>query len=153
MSETMRRELNDLKKTVAGTNAAVSELKGEMSGLKGAVSELKGEVSELRGTVKDLGMTVAGIAASLERTNSTLDRSNGMLNRTMISVAQLSGDMAEVKHELATNVATKKDFSDLNARMDGFSGLLLDSRHRWAVHAETLSAHDARLKKLESPQA
>ncbi|MFI5344789.1 MAG: hypothetical protein ACHQ51_00290 [Elusimicrobiota bacterium] len=35
------------------------------------------------------------------------------------------------------------------ARMDGFSGLLLDSRQRWAVHADTLTQHHERLTKLE----
>lgn len=42
-----------------------------------------------------------------------------MFRRTMVTVAQM-----------------KADISALNGRMDGFSGLLLDSRQRWAVHTD-----------------
>lgn len=108
MSETMRRELNDLKKTVASTNE------------------------------------------TLASTNKTLASTNATLHRVVVSVAQLTGDFAEFKNFVLANMATKNDISLLNERMDGFSGLLLDSRHRWAVHAETLSSHDERLKKLEN---
>lgn len=130
MSEDMRRELNNLKKTVEATNAAVA-------GLRTAASETNAAVARL-------DATVTGVAATLERTNA-------MLNRTMISVAQLTGTAAELKETSYTTMAAKEDFSKLNERMDGFAGLLIESRHRWAVHADTLVAHDARLKKLEAP--
>ncbi|MDE2490602.1 MAG: hypothetical protein KGM24_07115 [Elusimicrobia bacterium] len=73
-----------------------------------------------------------------------------MFRRTMVSVAQLKGEFVELKDYLKDNMATKDDISALNARMDGFSGLLLDSRQRWAVHADTLKQHHDRLTKLES---
>lgn len=73
-----------------------------------------------------------------------------MFRRTMVNVARLTGDVGEIKDYLKTSVATKDDISALNARMDGFSGLLLDSRQRWAVHADTLKQHDDRLTKLEN---
>jgi hypothetical protein len=66
--------------------------------------------------------------------------------RTMLYLAQMSGDLVEMKK----NMATKDDISALNERMDGFSGLLLDSRQRWAVHADTLKRHDTRLTALET---
>lgn len=125
MSNDMRRDIGELKQAVESTNAA------------------------LRQAVEGLNATNAAVA----KTNAELNSTNSRLNRTMISVAQLVGDMSDMKRYLAENMATKKDMSDLNARMDGFSGLLLDSRHRWAVHAETLADHDARLKKLETPSA
>lgn len=125
MSNEMRRDIGELKQAVESTNAA------------------------LRQAVEGLNATNAAVA----KTNAELNSTNSRLNRTTISVAQLVGDMSDTKRYLAENMATKKDMSDLNARMDGFSGLLLDSRHRWAVHAETLADHDARLKKLETPSA
>ena len=89
----------------------------------------------------------------LNELKETVASTNSMLNRTMISVAQLVGSMADMRQYLAENMATKQDISHLSSRMDGFSGLLLDSRHRWAVHAETLADHDERIKKLETPKA
>ena len=122
MSNDMRRDIRELKQAVESTNAA------------------------LRQAVEGLNATNAAVVS----TNAELNSTNSRLNRTMISVSQLVGDMSDMKQYLAENMATKKDMSDLNSRMDGFSGLLLDSRHRWAVHAETLSNHDERIKKLES---
>lgn len=125
MSNDMRRDIRELKQAVESTNAA------------------------LRQAVESLNTTNAAVVS----TNAELNTTNSKLNRTMTSVAQLVGDMSGMKQYLAENMATKKDMSDLNSRMDGFSGLLLDSRHRWAVHAETLSNHDERIKKLETPTA
>lgn len=132
MTEDMSRDIRELKQAVESTNTA-----------------LRQAVEGLNATNAELGAT----NARLNSTNAELGTTNSKLGRTMISVAGLVGEMAELKVYLAENMATKKDMSDLNSRMDGFSGLLLDSRHRWAVHAETLSAHDARIKKLETPTA
>jgi hypothetical protein len=72
-----------------------------------------------------------------------------MFRRTMINIARMDGNIHEMNRSIAT-MATKDDISGLNTRMDGFSGLLLDSRQRWAVHADTLTQHNERLTKLES---
>lgn len=109
--------------------------------------------NDMRRELNGLKEILVSTNAALRQAVEGLNVNNERLNRTTISVAQLTGDMSDMKQYLAENMATKKDMSDLNARMDGFSGLLLDSRHRWAVHAETLSEHDARLKKLETPSA
>ncbi|MBI2384399.1 MAG: hypothetical protein HYV14_00140 [Elusimicrobia bacterium] len=142
----MSRDISELKQAVESTNAA----------LRQAVEGLNAANARLDNTNADLGKTNAKLDstnAELGKTNAELGNTNSRLNRTMISVAGLVGEMAELKEYLAENMATKKDMSDLNSRMDGFSGLLLDSRHRWAVHAETLTNHDERLKKLETPTA
>ncbi len=103
------------------------------------MDEMKREIGELKDSV-------ARIDASVTRLDSTV-------NRMAVTVAQLVGGLSDMKDFLAENMATKKDISNLNSRMDGFSGLLLDSRHRWAVHAETLAQHDARLTKIETRDA
>jgi hypothetical protein len=72
-----------------------------------------------------------------------------MFRRTMVTVAQMKGDLADLKDYLKDNMATKADISALNGRMDGFSGLLLDSRQRWAVHADTLNEHRERSSMRE----
>ncbi len=80
---------------------------------------------------------------------SDMTELKGMVRRIVVSVAKLTGKVADME----ANMATKKDIGELNARMDGFSGLLLDMRHRWAIHADTLVDHDKRLKKLEPREA
>jgi chromosome segregation ATPase len=132
MSDDMERDIRELKQEVEGNSAALRQV---IEGLNAASARF--DASNAR----------------LDATNAELHSTNSKLKRTMISVAGLAGDMADMKGYLSENMATRKDMSDLNARMDGFSGLLLDSRHRWAVHAETLSEHDSRLKKLETPSA
>ena len=104
------------------------------------------EINGLKESVARLDVTVARLDVTVARIDSTL-------NRVMITVAKIDGNMADMKNYLDQNMATKTDISSLNSRMDGFAGLLLDSRHRWAVHAETLTEHDSRLKKLESHSA
>ena len=68
-----------------------------------------------------------------------------VLRRVMITLTRLDGRIETME----ANMVTKDDFSALNARMDGFSGLLLDSRQRWAVHADTLKHHDERITRVE----
>ena len=81
----------------------------------------------------------------LDGVKSEMQDIKAMFRRTMINMARMDGNIDEMKRSLAT----KDDISGLNARMDGFSGLLLDSRQRWAVHADTLTQHHERLTKLE----
>lgn len=92
---------------------------------------LRQELNDLKAQVIDLSAQVC-----------TLEEAS---RRFMIAVAKMTGDMADIK----ANMATKGDISSLNARMDGFAGLLEDSRRRWAVHADVLARHDERLNKLE----
>lgn len=146
MSNDMERDIRELKQAVEGNSAA---LRAAIEGLKATNADLNAATAGLKATNAKLDATNADVA----RMNGELHTTNSRLKRTMVSVAGLAGGMSDLKLYLAENMATKKDMSDLNARMDGFSGLLLDSRHRWAVHAETLSEHDARLKKLETPSA
>ena len=75
-----------------------------------------------------------------------------MFRRTMMTVARMDGKIDDIQHGMAS-MATKGDISALNERMDGFAGLLLDSRQRWAVHADTLNQHHDRLTKLEQRRA
>jgi hypothetical protein len=115
------------------------------------IHELKQAVESTNASLKQVIERFDASNARLDATNADLGTTNSKLGRTMITVAQLVGSMADMKQYLTDNMATKKDMSDLNSRMDGFSGLLLDSRHRWAIHADTLYTHDERLKKLETP--
>ncbi len=144
MTEDMRRDISELKQAVESTNASLKQVVESLNATNAAVVSV---TARLDNTNAELNTT----NTKLNNTNAELNTTNAKLHRTMISVAQVVGDMADMKVYLAENMATKKDMSDLNSRMDGFSGLLLDSRHRWAVHAETLANHDERIKKLETP--
>lgn len=101
-----------------------------------------------------------GLKKAVEKTHALIEslsanmitefaQTNAKLDRTMVTVAQLVGKVGEMDDK----ISTKADISWLNERMDGFAGLLLDSRHRWAIHADVLVEHDKRLKKLEPPTA
>jgi hypothetical protein len=86
----------------------------------------------------------------LDAVKNEMSDMKSVLRRVVVLSSQMKGDIAEIKDYLKENMATKADMSALNERMDGFSGLLLDSRQRWAVHADTLKQHDGRLTALET---
>ena len=76
-----------------------------------------------------------------------------LLRPIQINVARHTGELADIREELKgvrTNMVTRDEF---HSRMDGFAGLAEDSRRRWATHADVLTKHDERLKKLEPPTA
>lgn len=96
-------------------------------------------------------MTVT-IRRELDDMKNDMKDLKALFRRTMVHVAQMRGDIAEMKNSIS-GMATKVDLAEstsiLMGRMDGFSGLLLDSRQRWAVHADVLKQHDERLTKIE----
>lgn len=92
---------------------------------------MRQELNGVRDEVKSLGIKVGSLEEAM--------------HRMAVAFARMTGDMADIK----ANMATRSDISALNARMDGFSGLLEDSRTRWAVHADVLAQHDKRLGRLE----
>jgi len=122
MTEDMRRDISELKQAVESTNASLRQV---VESLNAANARLDASNARLDASNARLDATNSDLSA----TNAKLDVTNSKLDRTMISVAQLAGDMTDLKVYLAENMATKKDMSDLNSRMDGFSGLLLDSRY------------------------
>lgn len=73
---------------------------------------MRQELNGVKTEIKSLGAKVGGLEAASRR--------------MMLAVAQMRGDMADIR----ANMATKADISALNARMDGFAGLLEDSRRR-----------------------
>ena len=107
-------------------------------GMRAELNGVKAEVKGLAASFADLGASVGGLGARV----SGLEEAS---RRMMVAVARMAGDIADIK----ANMATKTDISALNARMDGFSGLLEDSRMLWAVHADTLARHEARIARLE----
>ena len=114
------------------------EMKRELNGLRGEVhkgfDELRREMAGMR---EDAAQDMRGIRA--------------MFRRTMVQVAQLTGDAADIKHEIATNVATKGDVSRILDRMDAFAGSKKDDDFDAAKNVHRLDDHDRRLRRLEEP--
>jgi hypothetical protein len=92
------------------------------------------------------------MAKRMTTVENSMSELRAMFRRTMVTVAQMKGDLAELKDFVKENMATKADISALNGRMDGFSGLLLDSRQRWDVHADALKRHHESISALEGKQ-
>lgn len=72
------------------------------------------------------------------------------LDRTMITVARMAGEISEIKHDLATKVATKDDISMLKKSIDAFAGRQQVRDFQWSKHQFLLDDHDKRLTRLEA---
>lgn len=71
-----------------------------------------------------------------------------MMSRTMIAVAQMTGDIADIKR----NMATKEEVSRLTGQIEGLAHKV-DERLDWAKHQVRTDDHEARLKRLEGGRA
>jgi chromosome segregation ATPase len=118
MSDDMKRELNGLR---AEMNKGMSDVRHEMGGLRQEMGELR---SELRHGMDDI---------------------RSMFRRTMIHVANMTGDIADMKRD----VATKDDISRITGSIAGLSGKVDDMRLDWARSHDRLNEHEMRLDHLE----
>jgi hypothetical protein len=130
MSDEMRRELNGLR----------AEMRLRMGELHKGMDELRGELrSGLGESRREMG-----------ESRREMGELKSMFRRTMIQAARMTGDLAEIKHELAANVATKHDVSLLLGRMDKFAGSQRDADFDSAKTAHRLDEHHRRLTRLET---
>lgn len=70
------------------------------------------------------------------------------MHRTMIAVAQMKGDIADIKQTMAT----KDDIARLTGQIEGLAHKV-DERLDWAKHQVRIDDHEARLKRLEGGRA
>lgn len=130
MSDDMKREISGLRNEM---HKSIGALRDE---LRNGLGESRKEMGELRSELRH-----------------GLDDIRAMFRRTMIHVANMTGDIAGIRHELATNVATKNDVSMLFDRIDDFAGFRKDSNFNESKNVHRLDEHDDRLKKLEGRRA
>jgi hypothetical protein len=109
---------------------------------------MRRELDGVKSEVKGLGAAVHALGNRVDSLGDRVGSLEEASHRMMVAVAKMTGDMADIKAAMG-NMATKADISALNARMDGFSGLLEDSRRRLAVHSDILLRPNERLSKLE----
>ena len=140
MSDEMKRELNGLRtemqKGLGGMRHEMGALRDE---LRKGLSETRQEMGELRGELRK----------GLSESRHDMGEIRSMFRRTMIHVANMTGDIAGIHHELANNVATKDDVSMLYNHIDEFAGSRKDADFNEAKNVHRLDEHAERLRKLE----
>ena len=93
---------------------------------------------------------------TLDANVNTLD---AKLNRVVVEVANLKGEVGEIRHTMATQMATKDDIRQILNAIDRFASRSeedMKSRliHGQALteHAVTMKDHEGRIVKLETAQ-
>jgi uncharacterized phage infection (PIP) family protein YhgE len=128
MSEEMKQKLSGLETKVDALIMDVDVLKTDVGVLKTDVGVLKTDMGTVKSDVIDLKAITRNIA---------------------VLTAQVIGDMAEMKR----NMATRDDISMLVKRMDGFVDILQDSRWDWGKQKVRLDDHEKRISVLEAKRA
>lgn len=73
----------------------------------------------------------------------------GTDRRIALTLTRIEGKVDGVKRDMVT----RDDFSTLMKRMDGFSGMLQDSRWDWGKQKVRLDEHERRISSLETKRA
>ena len=92
-----------------------------------------------------------------DRLDGRMDRFDDVQRRVILTLAELTGSIHDLKTYMVENMATKTEVRELRSQMDGFAGQLGDFRRQWAYqsdglmsHERRLDDHDRRLGKIES---
>ncbi len=72
--------------------------------------------------------------------------------RTMTAVAQMTGDIADIKRDMSTKMATKDDIGRLTGQIAGLAAKV-DERLDWAKHEVRSDEYEKRLSRLEDGRA
>jgi chromosome segregation ATPase len=144
MSDDMKRELNALKTEM---HKSIGDLRDE---LRKGLSESRRETGELRDELRK-GLNESRQETGELRTELRHGMSDirAMFRRTMIHVAKMTGDMADMKRDMAT----KADISRLTGNIEGLSGKVGDMHLDWAKNHDRLNDHEKRLDRLEPRRA
>ena len=110
--------------------------------------EMKQDIETLKTGVSELLKGMGQFQKDIGEVRKDVGDVKSMLRRTMLNVADLTGEVAGIKHRMAT----KDDISLLNRRMDKFAGLQSDANVNAARNLHRLDDHDDRLDRLEHPE-
>ena len=114
----------------------------------------KGDLADLRTELKtDINR--------IDQKIGQMDQKIGQLDKTVLSLAieltKTQTDVREIKHNMATNMATKDDVSRLITHIDAFAAEALSHRNHDTLrggkvmeHESKLENHETRLASLES---
>jgi chromosome segregation ATPase len=115
MSDDMKRELNGLRTEM---HEGMGEMRQEMGEFRKGMGEMRQEMGEFRKGLSESRQEIGDLRSELRH---GLDDIRAIFRRTMIHVANMTGDLAGIRHELAANVATKDDISMLYDHIDDFA--------------------------------
>ena len=132
MNEELNRELSGLK---SGMGNLTTEVRNDIGNLRTEVGGIKSDLGNLR-------MEVGGIKSDLGKLTT-------LALNTAMAVSRQAGDIADLKRDMVT----KDDFSTLMGRIDGFAGMLQDSRWDWGKQKVRLDEHEQRISALEAKRA
>jgi len=129
------------------------EMKREFDGLR---AELRNGMSELGQGLTDVRQGLVEVRQGMNQSHDDMRELRSMFRRTMVSVARLTGDVADLRHDMASTLATKDDVSMLKGCLDNFAGEVAVSRRERTLQDKSfnflnghLSDHEARLVRLE----
>ncbi len=146
MNEELNRELSGLKSGMGNLTTEVrndiGNLRTEVGGIKSDLGNLRMEVGGIKSDLGNLRMEVGGIKSDLGKLTT-------LALNTAMAVSRQAGDIADLKRDMVT----KDDFSTLMGRIDGFAGMLQDSRWDWGKQKVRLDEHEQRISALEAKRA
>ena len=125
----------------------MDDMKRELHALK---AEIHKDIGELRGDLhKDIGELRGELRKGLSDSRHDMTDIRSMFRRTMIHVARMTGDMADMKRD----AATKEDVSKVVGSIEGLTGKVDDMHLDWAKNHDRLNAHEKRLDRLDPRRA
>ena len=138
--------MSEMNREIQGVKTAIADLAANAATNAAAIDK-RFEASDER--MRAIAIKVASHDERFTRLDAVVDDIQSVNRRIVSTIVRLEGKM----DDMAERMATKDDVSGLTKRIDGLSGSYEDMRYRWAVHADTLSDHAKRLKKLEAKRA
>lgn len=135
----MRREMNGFK----------AEFVGFGSRLNGFETKLDGFGTRLDGFQSELREGFAGIRKDMTEMRKDMSDLRSMFRRTIVHVAKMTGDVADIQRRMAEEMATKDDISMLAERMDRFAEDSEDALRDRLRHKTRLDEHQRRIERLE----
>jgi uncharacterized coiled-coil DUF342 family protein len=132
-------------------------MKQIVAALKPLFNELRDELrTEMHGLRAEMHAGFAKTDQKFDKLGREVSGIRGVTRRTAIQVAKLVGDVSDIKHTMASTMATKDDISLVHSRLDTFLPEILASRRErdehsdaYMLHQNRLDAHERRLSRLE----
>ena len=118
----------------------------------------KGDLADLRTVLTtDITSLRTELKTDINRIDQKIgqvDQKIGQLDKTVLSIAieltRTQADVREIKHNMATNMATKDDVSRQITHIDAFAAEALSHRNHDTLRGGKVMEHESKLENHES---